>query len=56
MFEAIVETLPAQLVVIEPQTHELLYANAAARKMWEKARQGNNSVNRRWNADNQRNC
>ena len=41
MFEAIVETLPAQLVVIDPQTHDLLYANAAARKMWAEARKGN---------------
>ena len=41
MFEAIVETLPAQLIVIDPQTHELLYANTAARKMWEEARKGN---------------
>lgn len=41
MFEAIVETLPAQLIVIDPQTHELLYANAAARKMWDEARKGN---------------
>lgn len=41
MFEAIVETLPAQLIVIDPQTHELLYVNAAARKTWEHARPGN---------------
>ena len=41
MFEAIVETLPAQLIVIDPQTHELLYANTAAREMWEAARKGN---------------
>lgn len=40
-FEAIVEPLPAQLIVIEPQTHDLLYVNAAARKTWEEARPGN---------------
>ena len=40
MFEAIVETLPAQLIVIDPQTHDVLYANAAARRMREKSRQG----------------
>lgn len=40
MFEGIIETLPVQVLVIDVQTHTLLYVNEAARNLWETARPG----------------